>query len=113
MTVMTTLRGSGTAARHALPRTAMRKPRRTALRRDGAGGIRMDGVEAEGRTVSEATDRALTLLNLRADQVSVEVLSQGRPRLLGFGGEPARVRVTPLADAEPADEGYDDDDEEE
>ena len=61
----------------------------------------MEGVEAEGRTVSEATDRALTLLGLRADQVTVEVLSQGRPRLLGFGGEPARVRVTPLADAEP------------
>jgi spoIIIJ-associated protein len=69
----------------------------------------MDGVEAEGRTVSEATDRALTLLNLRADQVSVEVLSQGRPRLLGFGGEPARVRVTPLADAAPAGETYEED----
>jgi spoIIIJ-associated protein len=64
----------------------------------------VEGVEAEGRTVSEATERALTLLGLSAHQVSVEVLSQGRPRLLGFGGEPARVRVTPLEDLEPEPE---------
>jgi spoIIIJ-associated protein len=55
----------------------------------------VDGVEAEGRTVSEATDKALEELGLRRDQVDVEVLSEGRPRLLGFRGEPARVRVTP------------------
>ncbi|HEY7465341.1 MAG TPA: RNA-binding cell elongation regulator Jag/EloR [Dehalococcoidia bacterium] len=55
----------------------------------------MDGVEAEGRTVSEATDKALEELGLRREQVDVEVLSEGRPRLLGFRGEPARVRVTP------------------
>jgi spoIIIJ-associated protein len=61
----------------------------------------VEGVEAEGRTVNEATDKALAELALRRDQVSVEVLSEGRPRLLGFGGEPARVRVTPLP-AQPA-----------
>ena len=55
----------------------------------------MDGVEAEGRTVNEATEKALEELGLRRDQVDVEVLSEGRPRLLGFRGEPARVRVTP------------------
>jgi spoIIIJ-associated protein len=55
----------------------------------------VDGVEAEGRTVSEATDKALEELGLRRDQVDVEVISEGRPRLLGFRGEPARVRVTP------------------
>ena len=55
----------------------------------------MDGVEAEGRTVGEATDKALEELGLRRDQVDVEVLSEGRPRLLGFRGESARVRVTP------------------
>jgi spoIIIJ-associated protein len=57
----------------------------------------VEGVEAEGRTVNEATDKALGELGLRREQVSVEVLSEGRPRLLGFGGEPARVKVTPLA----------------
>lgn len=55
----------------------------------------MDGVETEGRTVAEATDRALEELGLRRDQVDVEILNEGRPRLLGFRGEPARVRVTP------------------
>jgi spoIIIJ-associated protein len=61
--------------------------------------MRVEGVEAEGRTVSEATDKALELLGLGRADVEVEVLSEGRPRLLGFGGEPARVRVTPLAAA--------------
>jgi spoIIIJ-associated protein len=56
----------------------------------------VEGVEAEGRTVNEATDKALAELGLSREQVSVEVLSEGRPRLLGFGGEPARVLVTPL-----------------
>jgi spoIIIJ-associated protein len=56
----------------------------------------VEGVEAEGRTVNEATENALQQLGLRREQVNVEVLSEGRPRLLGFRGEPARVRVTPL-----------------
>lgn len=63
----------------------------------------MDGVEAEGRTVSEATDNALEELGLTRDQVDIEILTEGRPRLLGFRGEPARVRVTPKpAPAAPA-----------
>ena len=57
----------------------------------------MEGVEAEGRTVNEATDKALTELGLRREDVTVEVLSEGRLRLLGFRGEPARVLVTPVA----------------
>jgi len=55
-----------------------------------------EGVEAEGRTVNEATEKALEELGLRREQVQVEVLSEGRPRLLGFRGEPARVRVSAL-----------------
>jgi spoIIIJ-associated protein len=55
----------------------------------------VDGVEAEGRTVNEATDKALEELGLTRAEVDVEVLTEGRPRLLGFRGEPARVRVTP------------------
>ena len=54
----------------------------------------MESVEAEGRTVKEATEQALSELGLRPEEVSVEILSEGRPRLLGFLGEPARVRVT-------------------
>lgn len=55
----------------------------------------MDGVEAEGRTVNEATNNALEELGLTLGEVDVEVLTEGRARLLGFRGEPARVRVTP------------------
>jgi len=55
----------------------------------------VDGVEAEGRTVNEATEKALEELGLTRAGVDVEVLTEGRPRLLGFRGEPARVRVTP------------------
>jgi spoIIIJ-associated protein len=55
----------------------------------------VDGVEVEGRTVNEATESALEELGLTRAEVDVEVLSEGRPRLLGFRGEPARVRVTP------------------
>jgi spoIIIJ-associated protein len=62
----------------------------------------MEGVEAEGRTVNEATDAALEMLGLRRDEVQVEVLTEGRPRLLGFRGEPARVRVTPLPQPAPS-----------
>src|SRR5690349_4139825 len=65
------------------------------MRPSAAGGTPMEDVEAEGRTVNEATEKALAQLNLRRDQVDVTVLTEGRPRLLGFGGEPARVRVSP------------------
>jgi spoIIIJ-associated protein len=58
--------------------------------------MRVESVEAEGRTVNEATDKALESLGLRREDVQVEVLSEGRLRLLGFRGEPARVRVTPV-----------------
>ena len=84
----------------------------------------MDAVETEGRTVNEATNKALEQLGLRRDQVDVEVLSEGRPRLLGFRGEPARVRVTPRPEpvpvvraappvAQPSDEEEEDDFEDE
>ena len=80
----------------------------------------MEGVEAEGRTSSEATEKALAELGLQRDQVDVEVLSEGRPRLLGFRGEPARVRVTPRPAPQPQrapaparDQGFEDEDEDE
>jgi spoIIIJ-associated protein len=62
----------------------------------------VESVEAEGRTVNEATEKALEELGLTRGDVDVEVLSEGRPRLLGFGGEPARVRVTARAAISPA-----------
>jgi spoIIIJ-associated protein len=64
----------------------------------------MQSVEASARTVEEAIAKALRQLGLDRSQVDVEILSHGRPRILGFGGEPARVIVRPLvatATAEP------------
>lgn len=55
----------------------------------------MEGVEAIGRTVEEAVQRALDELGLERSEVKIEVLSQPRGRILGFGGGQARVRVIP------------------
>jgi spoIIIJ-associated protein len=80
----------------------------------------VDSVEAEGRTVNEAVDSALQELGLTRAQVDIEVLSEGRPRLLGFRGEPARVRVTakpapavPVAPSRPSRPAEEVEDEEE
>lgn len=55
-------------------------------------------IEVSARTVDEAVAQALTQLRLQRDDVDVEVLHAGSPgRLLGFGAEPARVRVRPVA----------------
>jgi spoIIIJ-associated protein len=51
-------------------------------------------VEVSGRTVDEATDKALEELGADLDQVVTEVLSQGSRGILGLGAEQARVRVT-------------------
>ncbi|HXF50499.1 MAG TPA: RNA-binding cell elongation regulator Jag/EloR [Dehalococcoidia bacterium] len=59
----------------------------------------MAGVEASGKTVEEAIERALRDLGVTREQVEIEVLSEGRAGIFGFGGEPARVRVTPRASA--------------
>src|SRR6266567_1085649 len=99
----------------------MEKRRRPETVASAAGGTPVEDVEAEGRTVGEATEKALSLLNLRRDQVEVIVLTEGRPRLLGFGGEPARVRVSPIVqveaeeeeEEEEEEEDYEDEDEEE
>lgn len=53
----------------------------------------MNGVEASGRTLEEAIQRALEELGAARDEVEVEVLQDPRPALLGFGGREARVRV--------------------
>jgi spoIIIJ-associated protein len=57
-------------------------------------------VEVSAKTVDEAVARALEQLRCGREDVDVEVLHAGSPgRLLGFGAEPARVRVTLLVEA--------------
>lgn len=51
-------------------------------------------LEATGGTRDEAIQNALKQLGLDRDDVSVEVLDNGRKGFLGIGATPARVRVT-------------------
>jgi spoIIIJ-associated protein len=54
----------------------------------------MEYIEAEGDTIDEAIDNALKRLGARRDKVTVDVLSEGRKGILGFGAQKARVRAT-------------------
>lgn len=60
-------------------------------------------VEASGRTVDEALEKALEDLGAAADQVQTQILTEGSRGLLGLGGEEARVRVTLVQPEEPAE----------
>jgi spoIIIJ-associated protein len=61
----------------------------------------MNSVESEGKTLEEAVERALLLLDAEADAADVVVLQEPKRRLLGMSQTPARVRVT-LKSAAPA-----------
>jgi spoIIIJ-associated protein len=55
----------------------------------------VESVDASGKTVEEAIEKALAELRLERTQVEVEVVREGRSGILGIGGEEARVIVTP------------------
>lgn len=57
-------------------------------------------VEASGKTVDEAVEKALGRLGKSRDQVEVQVLREPRGGLLGFGAHDAIVRVTELVPLE-------------
>ncbi len=50
----------------------------------------------EGQTVAEAISIGLTALGLTEDQVTIEVLDEGKKGFLGMGKKNARVRLEPL-----------------
>lgn len=58
-------------------------------------------VEASGKTVDAAIEKALEELDADRDHVETEVLAEGSRGLLGLGGEEARVRVTVVEPEEP------------
>jgi spoIIIJ-associated protein len=68
-------------------------------------------IECEANSVDEAIARALELLGLARDEVTVEVLQEPRRSVLGFGRQTARVRVAARAirddDPESSAEGTD------
>jgi len=53
----------------------------------------MENLEISARTVEEATQKALTQLNVGLDEVEITVLSEGKSGILGLGSEDARIRV--------------------
>jgi spoIIIJ-associated protein len=53
----------------------------------------MDYVEAEGDTIDEAIENALKTLGTERDRITVDVLSEGRKGILGFGAQKARIRA--------------------
>src|SRR4051812_24726958 len=64
----------------------------------------MDAVEASGKTVEEAIEKALDELGAERDEVEVEVLAEGKGGILGVGGSDARVRVQLLSE-QPSSDG--------
>jgi len=54
----------------------------------------MKQVETEGETLDEAIAKALNLLGVERDKVSLDILAEEKMGLLGFGRQNARVRAT-------------------
>lgn len=53
----------------------------------------MDFVEAEGETIDAAIDNALKRLGVAREKVTVEIITEGRKGILGFGAQKAKVRA--------------------
>ena len=53
----------------------------------------MNFVETEGDTIDAAIENALKLLGVEREKITVEVVSQGRKGILGFGSQKARIRA--------------------
>src|SRR5438094_2384784 len=53
----------------------------------------MEYVETEGDTIDEAIENALKKLGTKRDKITVDVLSEGRKGILGFGAQRARIRA--------------------
>lgn len=64
------------------------------------------GHEFSAKSVDEAIAEGLNALGLTHEQVDIEIVNKGNRGILGFGSEPAVVRITPRAaaavDAPPA-----------
>jgi spoIIIJ-associated protein len=50
-------------------------------------------VDAEGDTIDKAIENALKLLGDERDKITVDILSEGKKGILGFGAQKARIRA--------------------
>ena len=53
----------------------------------------MDFVETEGDTIDAAIESALRLLGVGREKITVEIISEGRKGILGFGSQKAKIRA--------------------
>lgn len=53
----------------------------------------MDYVETEGDSIDKAIENALKQLGVERDEITVEVLSEGKKGILGFRSQKARIRA--------------------
>ena len=67
----------------------------------------MKQVETEGETLDEAIAKALNLLGVSRDKVSLDVLAEEKMGVLGFGRQNARVRATVREAAAPDEDAPD------
>jgi spoIIIJ-associated protein len=54
----------------------------------------MSSVEVEARTIDEAVERALEVLDVPRDRVRIEILAESSRGIFGLGAQRARVRAT-------------------
>src|SRR5687768_340008 len=53
----------------------------------------MDFVETEGDNIDEAIDNALRSLGVARDKITVDIISEGRKGILGFGSQKAKIHA--------------------
>lgn len=53
----------------------------------------MDFVETEGDTIDAAIENALRLLGVEREQITIEIVAEGRKGILGFGSQKAKIRA--------------------
>jgi spoIIIJ-associated protein len=54
----------------------------------------MDSVETEGDTIDQAIENALIRLGVERNRITIDILSEGKRGILGFGAQKARVRAS-------------------
>jgi len=54
----------------------------------------MDFLETEGDTIDQAIATALKLLGVERNKITVDILSEGKKGILGFGAQKARIRAS-------------------
>lgn len=54
----------------------------------------MDFVETEDDNIDQAIDKALKTLGVERDKITVDILTEGKKGILGFGAQKARIRAS-------------------